>query len=97
PGVTAAHCDVHLKAHTEKSIVADFALFDAEGACVAEATGFRFLRADLRQGAGQGARRFRFELLPASHVTADCETPCAGELAAVTGFHERAAALSAGG
>lgn len=89
PGANIVRCDAHLKAKTSKSLVADFTLFDEEGNCAAQAIGFRFLRADLQQGAGTGARRFRFELLPLDHVTADCTTPRAEEIAQALDFKER--------
>jgi len=89
PHTAIVRCDTHLRVKTEKSLVADFTLFDDRGNCVAEATGFRFLRADLKQGAGTGARRFRFELLPLDHVTPECETPDALEIAQALDFKER--------
>lgn len=92
PRAKAVRCDTQLRTKTSKSLVADFALFDAEGNCVAEATGFRFLRADLQQGMSAGARRFRFELLPLDHVTEESETPQAAEIARILNFIERNAA-----
>ena len=92
PRAKAVRCDTQLRTKTSKSLVADFALFDAEGNCVAEATGFRFLRADLQQGMSAGARRFRFELLPLDHVTEESETPQAADIARILDFNERNAA-----
>lgn len=94
PYEDATRCDASLRRKTEKSLVADFVLFNAEGQCVAEVTGFRFLRADLRQGVSAGARRFRFELLPVDHVGPNCRTPRASEISEALSFHDSAAATS---
>jgi len=91
PRTLPAYCHTQLRSRSEKSLVADFALFDADGACIAEVTGLRFLRAEL-QNAGTGTRRFRFETLPLDYVSAECETPDAATIAATLDFAERNAA-----
>ena len=93
PHADIVRCDTRLRARTAKSMVADFALFDANEDCVAEATGVRLLRADIKQGASTGARRFRFDLLPLDHATAECETPNAAKVATILDFKERNAAI----
>jgi len=93
PHALVVRCHTKLRSRSEKSLVADFTLFDAENNCVAEVTGLRFLRAEL-QNASTGTRRFRFETFPLDHVSAECETPDAATLAAALGFLERNAALS---
>lgn len=92
PHADIVRCDARLKTRTAKSLVADFALYTEDGECAAEATGLRFLRADLQQGASAGARRFKFELLPLDHATAECKTPDAREIAEKLDFKERNAA-----
>ena len=88
PHTLAVSCHTRLRARGEKSLVADFALFDADGGCVAEVTGLRFLRTEL-QTTGTGTRRFRFETLPLDHVSAECETPDAATIAAALNLDER--------
>lgn len=93
PHTLAVRCHTRLRVRSEKSLVADFALFDADDACVAAVTGLRFLRTEL-QNASVGTRRFRFETLPLDYVSAECETPDAATLAAALGFAERNDAIS---
>lgn len=70
-------CFTTLRKRSEKSLVADFMLLDEGGACIALATGFRFLRAELRQGAEQETSYFRFETVPLSYADAGDPRPSA--------------------
>ncbi|MBX3490801.1 type I polyketide synthase [Parvibaculum sp.] len=96
PHALAVRCHTQLRSRSEKSLVADFSLFDADNTCVARVTGLRFLRAELHN-VSAGTRRFRFETLPLDYVSASCQTPDAAELAEALAFAERNAAISGDG
>ncbi|MEQ8281588.1 MAG: SDR family NAD(P)-dependent oxidoreductase [Parvibaculum sp.] len=93
PRALAVRCHTELRSRNDKSLVADFALFDADDACIAKVTGLRFLRAELHN-TSSGTRRFRFETLPLDYVSASCQTPDAAALAETLAFSERNAAPS---
>jgi len=63
PHALAVRCHTQLRSRSDKSLVADFSLFDADNTCVAKVSGLRFLRAELHN-ASAGTRRFRCETPP---------------------------------
>ncbi len=81
-------CRTVLRKRKEKSLVADFELFDHSGNCIAEMTGVRFMLAGLQAGREAG-RRFRFETIPLDYSDADDVTPGAAQIANALGFSDR--------
>ncbi|MBO6678730.1 type I polyketide synthase [Parvibaculum sp.] len=80
-------CRTVLRRRKEKSLVADFTLFDCDGNCIAEATGVRFMLAGLQAGREAG-RRFHFETIPLDYADADDATPDAVQIATALGFSD---------
>ncbi|MEQ8267731.1 MAG: SDR family NAD(P)-dependent oxidoreductase [Parvibaculum sp.] len=84
-----ARCLATLRKRSEKSLVADFMLLDEDGACIATATGFRFLRAELRQNIDQETTYFRFETVPLNHADAGDDRPSAETISNVIDLNAR--------
>src|SRR5690606_17421797 len=83
-----ATCRTVLRKRMEKSLVADFQLFDHDGHCIAEATGVRFVHAELQTHKDSGTR-FRFETVPLSYVDAKDTRPKAAQIADAIGLANR--------
>ncbi len=64
PNSSIGHCRVRLERQEKRSCVASFRLYDKAMALVAEAKGFRFLRADSLKQKSVSARAYKTEKIP---------------------------------
>ena len=91
PRAEVSSCRTVLRKRKEKSLVADFLLFDREGRCIAEATGVRFMLAELQANTATG-KRFRFETIPLDYRNTKDTAPNTALIADALDLEGRAAA-----
>ncbi|MCF8466582.1 MAG: SDR family NAD(P)-dependent oxidoreductase [Sneathiella sp.] len=81
PGAVIEYCNVRLERQGARSLVASFALYDAEKRPVAVANGFRFLRADSLKSTRKDTRVYRFENAPLTSIQKKDVVPNAEQIA----------------